>query len=67
MMATKFKIEVVADRTGKWCGNAAEYDTFDEARREAIDLANRWYLVQRARVVGFSEERGVESETVVFG
>lgn len=64
---TKFKVEVVADRTGKWCGNAAEYDTFEAAREAALDLAQRWYLVQRARVVGFSEERGIESETVVFG
>lgn len=69
---SKFKIEVVADSSGKFCGNAMVYDTFDEAKNAAIDLAQRWLLVTAARVVEF--EPGSEKpflgetlqETVVF-
>ena len=62
----KFKVEVVSDSSGKFYGNAMVYDTFDEAKDEAISLAQRWLLVRRARVVGFSDELGVESETDVW-
>ena len=62
----KFKIEVIADDSGKWAGNAMVYDTFEEAKAEALSLAHRWILVRQARVVGFSDELGTESETVVF-
>ena len=50
-MKSKFKLEVLADSSGDWAGNAVEYDTFGEARMAAIDLAGRWMLVTEARVV----------------
>lgn len=49
----KFKIEVIADSSGKWAGNAMVYDTFDAAKEAAVDLAHRWLLVTKARVVEF--------------
>ncbi|MGD9168488.1 MAG: hypothetical protein PVI97_00325 [Candidatus Thiodiazotropha sp.] len=64
---TQFKVEVIADSSGKWTGNAMVYDTFEEAEEAALGLAYRWFAVRQARVVGFSEELGVESETEVFG
>ena len=52
-MDSKFKIEVQADSSGKWAGNAMVYDTFEDARTAARDLAGRWMLVTAARVVEF--------------
>ena len=53
-MDNKFKIEVQADSTGTWAGNAMVYDTFEEAKAAARDLASRWMLVTAARVVEFN-------------
>ena len=64
-MSNKFKIEVVADSGGKWAGNARVYDTFEEGKAAALDLAGRWMLVTRARVVEYSGDTTIE-ETVVF-
>ena len=46
-----FKVEVIADDSGKWCGNAMTYDTVDLAREAAISLHSRWMLVRTWRVV----------------
>jgi hypothetical protein len=46
-----FKVEVVADNSGKWCGNARTFDTTEAAAEYAVDLASRWTLVQAWRVV----------------
>ena len=61
----KFRIEVIADNSGKWAGNAMVYDTYAEAADAANDLASRWLLVTAARVVEFNEN-GDQDETVVF-
>ena len=47
----KWKIEVIADNSGEWCGNAMRYDTKEEAMAAAADLANRWLLVRDFRAV----------------
>lgn len=47
----KYKVEVIADSSGKWCGNAMLYDTEKEAKEAAVDLMNRWLLVRKWRVV----------------
>ena len=46
-----FRVEVIADNSGKWCGNAKTYDTHKEAINAAIDLALRWTMVSEWRVV----------------
>lgn len=43
--------EVVADSSGKFCGNALRFATKEEAEAYAIDLAMRWTLVTDWRVV----------------
>jgi hypothetical protein len=43
--------EVVADSSGKWCGNALRFATQDEALASARDLMARWYLVTDCRAV----------------
>ena len=50
---SEFKIEVIADSSGNWAGNAMVYDTFRLAEEAAGDLANRWLLVTKARVVEY--------------
>jgi hypothetical protein len=46
-----FKVEVIADSSGKWCGNALRFSTREEARAYAMDLMWRWTSVRETRVV----------------
>lgn len=62
----KFKHEVIADNSGHWAGNQKEYETFDLAKAAALDLAGRWMLVVKARVVEFDGDKTI-AETVVWG
>jgi hypothetical protein len=52
----KFKVEVIADNSGKWCSNGMRFETADEAYRYAKDLEMRWMAVRQWRVVETSEE-----------
>jgi hypothetical protein len=47
--------EVIADNSGKWCGNAVRFATKEEAEADVRDLANRWFLVRETRVVESSD------------
>ena len=44
-----WKVEVIADDSGQWCGNAVRFETREEARFAAEDLALRWILVRDYR------------------
>ncbi len=46
-----FKPEVIADSSGKWCGNALRFATYEEAEANAKDLMARWTLVTEFRAV----------------
>lgn len=46
-----FKPEVIADSSGKWCGNALRFATKEEAEASAKDLQSRWTLVRDTRVI----------------
>jgi len=48
---TRYRAEVIADNSGKWCGNALTFETESEAERYAQDLAMRWTMVRDWRVV----------------
>jgi len=50
-----FKPEVIADKSGKWCGNQLRFATFEEARAYALDLAGRWFAVTDIRVTESDE------------
>ena len=66
-METKFKIEVIADSSGRFTGNAMIYDEYQQAHYAAVDLAQRWVLVTAARVVEFNPENNVTvKNTIVF-
>lgn len=43
--------EVIADGSGKWCGNALRFATRGEAEDNVRDLSMRWMLVRDTRVV----------------
>jgi len=47
----KYKVEVIADSSGKWAGNGLTFDTKAEAEEYAKDLMFRWILVREWRVV----------------
>lgn len=46
-----FGIEVVADSSGKFCGNEIRLASKEEAKAYASDLYSRWTLVREWRVV----------------
>jgi hypothetical protein len=43
--------EVIADNTGKWCGNGLRFATKEEAEQNVFDLSMRWTSVRETRVV----------------
>jgi hypothetical protein len=47
----KFKVEVIADSSGKWCGNGLTFETRELAEANAKDLMGRWTAVREWRVV----------------
>jgi len=49
-----YKVEVIADNSGTWCGNALIFKTTDEAEAYAINLACRWTAVRHWRVVNLA-------------
>ncbi len=51
-----FKVEVIADSSGEWCGNGLTFDTREEAEKYADDLAYRWTAVRQWRVVEAKKE-----------
>lgn len=46
-----FKVEVIADSSGKWAGNGMRFDKISEAEEYARDLASRWMMVTKWRVI----------------
>lgn len=50
-MVKSYAPEVIADNSGKWCGNALRFATEHEAQLNVLDLASRWTLVRDIRVV----------------
>lgn len=46
-----FKAEVVADSSGEFVGNQLRFETAKLAEQYARDLASRWTLVSKWRVV----------------
>lgn len=44
-------MEVIADSSGKFCGNACRYATREEAEQAGRDLMGRWILVREWRAV----------------
>ena len=49
--AVSWAAEVIADDSGKFCGNALRFATYEEAEQYALDLSWRWTLVVAHRVV----------------
>ena len=46
-----YRSEVIADNSGKWCGNSLVFATETEAENYVLDLSFRWTLVRETRVV----------------
>ena len=55
----EYRVEVIADDSGEWCGNALRFDNADEARAYALDLSSRWMLVRASSVVRTTGESRV--------
>jgi hypothetical protein len=51
-----YKVEVIADDSGKWCSNSLRFATEEEARAYGDDLFVRWTAVREWRVVPSDEE-----------
>jgi hypothetical protein len=50
-MSKSFAPEVVADSSGKFCGNGLRFATREEAAGNVANLMARWMLVTDTRVV----------------
>ena len=50
-----FKVEVIADNSGQWCGNGLRFDTRKQAEDYGSDLHMRWTAVREWRVVPADE------------
>jgi hypothetical protein len=50
-----YKSEVIADSTGKFCGNALRFATREEAELYVADFAWRWTVVRDTRVIECEE------------
>lgn len=50
-MSVSYAPEVIADASGKWCGNALRFATHGEAEANVKNLAGRWMSVRETRVV----------------
>ena len=46
-----YKAEVIADSTGKWCGNGLRFPTWSQAFSYGEDLGTRWTAVTEMRAV----------------
>ncbi len=53
---TRYRVEVIADSTGKWIGNGLDFDTAAAAEEYGSDLQWRWTAVREYRVVEASRE-----------
>ncbi len=51
-----WKVEVIADSSGKFCGNGVRYVNREDAEYAAKDLMSRWMLVTEWRVVESEDE-----------
>jgi hypothetical protein len=51
-----WKTEVIADNSGKFCGNAMRFATKAEAEQYVGDLSMRWISVRETRVVEVAGE-----------
>ena len=61
-MSKSFKVEVIADSSGKWVGNALRFSTREGAEADARDLMDRWYAVRETRVVESEDPVNVDWE-----
>ena len=50
-MCNSYAPEVIADSSGKFCGNSLRFATRAEAESNVNDLRSRWMLVEQTRVV----------------
>ena len=50
-----WKVEVIADNSGQWCGNQLVFATKEAAEEYAKDLMWRWTAVREWRVVETDE------------
>lgn len=56
----KYKVEVIADSSGKWCGNGKTFETREKAEEYGRDLSMCWILVREFRVVEVEEVQNVQ-------
>jgi len=54
-MPKSYAPEVIADNSGKWCGNQLRFATRKEAEENVFDLSMRWTSVRETRVVESDE------------
>lgn len=54
-MTSAFKVQVLADNSGKWVGNGLEFLSLDAAKQYGADLFMRWTAVIDWRVIDVND------------
>ena len=54
-MSKSWKVEVLADNSGTWAGNALRFASRLAAKNYALDLSTRWTAVREYRIVEVDE------------
>jgi len=57
-----YRVEVIADNSGQWCGNGKKFATVELAETYARDLWSRWTLVRSWRVIDDDQKVWEESK-----
>jgi hypothetical protein len=57
-----YRVEVIADNSGKWCGNGLKFAAVELAEAYAVDLWSRWTLVRSWRVIDDDQKVWKESK-----
>jgi len=60
MSDEKWKVQVIADSSNKWCTNALRFDSEDKAKAYGQDLWSRWTAVREWRAVPESTPEGLK-------
>lgn len=60
-----YRVEVIADSSGKWCGNQLTFTSIAEASEYAAGLAWRWTAVRKWRVIDYLMRVAVQSDGFV--
>ena len=65
-MHDRYRVQIIADSSAKWIANGIQFVTISEAIVYAKDLASRWIMVEKWRVVSDDDHVSQEDSARVY-